>query len=63
MDKERAKELLRAIHSCQESGCQEDCDSACKMLEEDAELQQWFEEEMGWSELDDVISISILNLN
>ena len=57
MEKERAKELLKSIHTCQESGCQEDCDAACVMLEKDPELQGWFESEFGsWSEVDSVIA-------
>ena len=63
MDRERAKELLRAIHSCQESGCQEDCDAACALLESDPELQAWFEEEMGsWSAFDQAIAESSATL-
>ena len=57
MDKDRIKELLRAIHSCGESGCQEDCDAACEMLEQDPELQAWFEEELGgFSEIDNAVA-------
>lgn len=57
MDKDRAKQLLAAIHSCQESGCEEECAAACEMLENDPELQRWFEDEMGgWSEFDEAIA-------
>jgi hypothetical protein len=57
MDHERAKELLSAIHSCQDSGCEKDCEAACEMLEADPELQAWYEKEMGrWSKFDEAVA-------
>lgn len=57
MEPARAKELLRAIHDCEDSGCEEECEAACAMLEADPELQEWYEQEFGaLSEMDQEVA-------